>query len=98
MTDEKLESLKKLVKENYKEGLITIQMINSELGNDFYHVDKNVKFKVVADEFKNKYPEKKWFFIVNGDVMDEKKQEKTLKELNFKIIKKVIVEECEDDE
>ena len=95
--EEDLESLKKTMKEKYKQGLITIQIINIELGSDFYYVKKNVKFKMVADDFKNKNPGKKWFFIAKGKVIDEQSQEKTLKELGFKILTKVLAEECEDD-
>ena len=85
------------MKEKLKQGLITIQIINNELGSDFYYVDKNVKFIMLADQFKNKNPGKNWFFIAKGKVIDEKSQEKTLKELGFKMLTKVLAEECEDD-
>ena len=92
-----LKNLKKTMKEKYKQGLIAIQIINTELGSDFYYVDKNVKFIMLADQFKDKNPGKKWFFIAEGKVIDEQSQEKTLKELGFKMLTKVLAEECEDD-
>ena len=94
---EQLDNLKATMKEKLKQGLITIQIINNELGSDFYYVDKNVKFIMLADQFKNKNPGKNWFFIAKGKVIDEKSQEKTLKELGFKMLTKVLAEECEDD-
>ena len=95
--ESELVNLKKTMKEKLKQGLITIQIINNELGSDFYYVDKNVKFIMLADQFKNKNPGKNWFFIAKGKVIDEKSQEKTLKELGFKMLTKVLAEECEDD-
>ena len=94
---EQLDNLKATMKEKYKQGIITLQIQNSQLGTDYFYVDKSVKFRVVAEQFKTKYPGKKWFFVFNGLSIDEQSQEKTLKELHMKMLSKILAEEYEGD-
>lgn len=90
LSKEQLEKLKNTIKEKYKQGIITLQIYKVDLGTEFYYVDKNVKFKVVADQFRKKNPGKKFYFVVHGLVIDE---QKTLKELNIKMLSKILAEE-----
>ena len=84
------EKLKKIIKQKLEEGLITIQIYNSSLGTDFYFVNPKVKFQVVAEEFYNKYPGRKWYFIFGGKIIST---EETLEKLNIKMLSKILVEE-----
>ena len=41
--ESELVNLKKTMKEKLKQGLITIQIINNELGSDFYYVEDHLR-------------------------------------------------------
>ena len=85
-----LEKLKLKMKQKLKEGLITILIFNYKLGNQFFFVNPKVKFKSVAEMFNNNNPDKEWFFLHDGKLVD---QEKTLAELKIKMLSKILVEE-----
>ena len=90
LTPQQIEKIKNIMKEKKKQGLITIIIFNTTLGNQFYFVEKNVKFQKVAKLFKEQNPRKNWFFLFDGLKIDE---EKTLKELGIKMLSKILAEE-----
>ena len=87
------EKLKSIMKQKLQEGLITIQLYNSSLGTDFYFVNPKVKFQVVADQFYDKNPGKKWYFIFDGIQISP---EETVENLKIKMLSKILVQEYEE--
>lgn len=87
---EDLENLKNLIKEKKRQGFITVAVINSAKKSQYFHVKPDVKFKMIAEQYRNENPGSQWIFLSNGRIVDS---EKTLKELNFKLLTKVIANE-----
>lgn len=84
------EEFKKIIKEKLKKGLYTIAIRSSDLKNEYYFVRPNIKFEVLAEEFKAKNPNKKCYFLFQGKKVDEKR---TLEELNIKHLSVIITAE-----
>ena len=91
--NEELEQLRIIMKQKYKEGLITLQMHNTFLGTQYFFVNPKVKFKKVAEQFVNQNPGK-WFYIFNGLLID---QEETLEKLKIKMLSKILVEKVDEN-
>lgn len=90
LSQEQIKKLKNLMKENLKNGLITILIYNSSLGTEYYHVNPKVNFQIIADQFSNRHPEKKWYYLFDGIKVS---QDQTLKELKIKMLSKVLAQE-----
>ena len=93
LTNEELEQLRIIMKQKYKEGLITLQMHNTFLGTQYFFVNPKVKFKKVAEQFVSQNPGK-WFYIFNGLLID---QEETLEKLKIKMLSKILVEKMDEN-
>ena len=84
---DELLKIKEIIKEKLKKGLITVVIKNSFGETRFFYVKPDTKFKIIEEEFKNCFPDKNWIFLFNGLVVDS---EKTLVELNIKMLSVVI--------
>ena len=93
LTNEELGQLRIIMKQKYKEGLITLQMHNTFLGTQYFFVNPKVKFKKVAEQFVSQNPGK-WFYIFNGLLID---QEETLEKLKIKMLSKILVEKMDEN-
>ena len=88
---DKLLELKKEIKEKNKQGLRAIIIKSSTQKTEFFYVKPDVKFKIIAEEYKKINPDNEWIFLFNGFlIMDS---EKTIEELKMKNLS-VIVANC----
>ena len=88
---DKLSELKKEIKEKNKQGLRAIVIKSSTQKTEFFYVKPDVKFKIIAEEYKKINPDNEWIFLFNGAlIMDS---EKTIEELKMKNLS-VIVAHC----
>ncbi len=88
---EKLSELKKEIKEKNKQGLRAIVIKNSTQKTEFVYVKPDVKFKIIAEEYKKINSDNEWIFLFNGALIID--TEKTIEELKMKNLS-VIVAHC----
>ena len=84
---DELLKIKEIIKEKLKKGLITVVIKNSYGETRFFYVKPDIKFKIIEEKFKSYFPDKNWIFLFNGLIVDS---EKTLVELNIKMLSVVI--------
>ena len=88
---DKLSELKKEIKEKNKQGLRAIVIKSSTQKTEFFYVEPDVKFKIIAEEYKKINPDNEWIFLFNGALIID--TEKTIEELKMKNLS-VIVAHC----
>lgn len=87
---EELIKIKDTIKQNYMKGLITVVIRNSLSETRFFYARPDSRFKIIEEEYKKLFPGQSWIFLFNGLNIDS---EKTLKELNIKMLSVIVANE-----